>query len=82
MKQSAEPSLKNVWMLSREYGDLAGAGGIKDVVQQLAESLAEHSDLAVQVVIPLYGFIDPERRGLHLLWIRLGPVVTLSSRSI
>ncbi len=73
MKQSPEPSLKNVWMLSREYGDLAGAGGIKDVVQQLAESLAEHSDLAVQVVIPLYGFIDPERRGVTPLMDPLRP---------
>lgn len=50
--------LKNIWMLSREYGDIAGAGGVKDVVCQLAEALATWNGRAVQVVLPRYGFID------------------------
>ena len=32
--------ITSVWMFSREYGGLAGAGGVKDVVSQLAASLA------------------------------------------
>jgi starch synthase len=50
--------MKNIWMLSREYGDIAGAGGVKDVVCQLAEALATWNGRAVQVVLPRYGFID------------------------
>jgi len=45
-------------MLTREYGDLAGAGGVKDVVCQLSESLARWSGRAVNVGMPLYGFMD------------------------
>lgn len=50
--------LRNIWMLSREYGNIAGAGGVKDVVQQLAESLARWNGRKVSVVLPFYGFID------------------------
>jgi len=50
--------VKNIWMLSREYGALAGAGGVKDVVSQLAETLARWSGRSVHVVLPCYGFID------------------------
>ncbi len=60
-------AISNVWMLSREYGSLAGAGGVKDVVSQLAGSLAGWSGRSVNVVLPLYGFIDPEQAGFHLL---------------
>lgn len=44
-------------MLSREYGDLAGAGGVKDVVYQLSKALARWTGRSVKVVIPLYGFM-------------------------
>lgn len=50
--------VKNIWMLSREYGSLAGAGGVKDVVYQLSKSLARWSGRSVHVVLPLYGFMS------------------------
>lgn len=50
--------IKNIWMLSREYGFLAGAGGVKDVVSQLAETLGRWSGRVVNVVVPCYGFMD------------------------
>jgi starch synthase len=50
--------VKNIWMLSREYGNLAGAGGVKDVVYQLSKSLARWSGRSVHVVLPLYGFMS------------------------
>jgi len=53
---------KNVWMLSREYDGLAGAGGVKDVVRQLAWALVR-SGRKVSVVLPGYGFIEPEKEG-------------------
>ncbi|OGQ98554.1 MAG: glycogen synthase [Deltaproteobacteria bacterium RIFOXYD12_FULL_55_16] len=55
-------TIKNVWMLTREYDGLAGAGGVKDVARQLAEALAR-SGRKVSVVLPLYGFIDPKQLG-------------------
>ncbi len=55
--------IKNIWMLSREYGALAGAGGVKDVVSQLAETLARWSGRSVHVVLPCYGFMDPAKLG-------------------
>ncbi|WP_240910092.1 glycogen synthase [Desulfopila sp. IMCC35008] len=57
--------IRNIWMLSREYGDLAGAGGVKDVVRQLAEALAADSGVDVRVVIPCYGFISPVKAGFE-----------------
>lgn len=59
--------IRNIWMLSREYGDLAGAGGVKDVVCQLAEALARWSGRSLHVVLPLYGFMDAEAHGFHPL---------------
>ena len=59
--------IKNIWMISREYGDLAGAGGVKDVAQQLAEALARWSGRKVRMVLPMYGSIDPEKHGFTLL---------------
>jgi len=59
--------IKNIWMLSREYGALAGAGGVKDVVSQLAETLARWSGRVVHVVLPCYGFIDPAGLGFRPL---------------
>ena len=53
-------------MLSREYGAIAGAGGVKDVTRQLSEALAR-SGRSVNVVLPLYGFIDPKKLGFSAL---------------
>ena len=55
-------AITNVWMLTREYDGLAGAGGVKDVARQLAEALAR-SGRKVSVVLPLYGFMDPKQLG-------------------
>ncbi len=55
--------IRKIWMLSREYGSLAGAGGVKDVVSQLAETLGRWSGRSVHVVLPCYGFMDPARLG-------------------
>ncbi len=57
-----EEQIKNIWMLSREYGNLAGAGGVKDVVCQLAETLARWTGRSLHVVLPLvwfYGCSNP-----------------------
>ena len=54
-------------MLTREYGALAGAGGVKDVVAQLSRALARWSARKVSVVLPLYGFIDPALHGFSPL---------------
>ncbi len=51
-------AVKNIWMLSREYGELAGAGGVKDVVYQLSKALACLPDYSVKVVLPYYGFME------------------------
>jgi starch synthase len=54
---------KKIWMVSREYNGLAGAGGVKDVCQQLAETLVQHGNCTVQVVLPRYGFMDVGQLG-------------------
>ncbi|MDH5297585.1 MAG: glycogen/starch synthase [Desulfobulbaceae bacterium] len=59
-------AIKSVWMLTREYEGLAGAGGVKDVSRQLAGALAG-SGRAVTVVMPLYGFMDPVKLGFKRL---------------
>lgn len=55
-------AINNVWMLTREYDGLAGAGGVKDVARQLAEALTR-SGRKVSVVLPLYGFMNPGQLG-------------------
>jgi starch synthase len=60
-------SAGNIWMLTREYGGLAGAGGVKDVAEQLSRALAAWSGRKVSVVLPLYGFMDPVRHGFSPL---------------
>jgi len=50
-------------MLSREYGNIAGAGGVKDVASQLAETLARWTGRSLHVVLPLYGFLDVRALG-------------------
>jgi starch synthase len=62
-----EEQIKNIWMLSREYGNLAGAGGVKDVVCQLAETLARWTGRSLNVVLPRYGFLDVEALGFRPL---------------
>ena len=32
--------IEKVWELSREYGDIAGIGGVQNVVRGLSEALA------------------------------------------
>lgn len=60
-------AVRLVWMVAREYDKLAGAGGVKDVCRQLAESLVKQGDCSVRVVLPRYGFVDPVRLGFSLL---------------
>jgi starch synthase len=59
-KKRSVKDIKNIWMLTREYDGLAGAGGVKDVSRQLAESLARMGK-SVTVVLPCYGFMDPQK---------------------
>lgn len=63
--------IRQVWMVTREYDQLAGAGGVKDVCRQLAESLVTHGDCEVRVILPRYGFMDPNRMGFSLLPVGL-----------
>ncbi len=56
-----------VWMVTREYDKLAGAGGVKDVCRQLAETLVARGDCSVRVVLPRYGFMDAVRLGFSLV---------------
>jgi len=63
MPSNSSRNMGAVWMVSREYDGLAGAGGVKDVCRQLAEALAVHAGVAVTVVLPRYGFMDPKALG-------------------
>ena len=54
--------IKEVYTLTREYRDLAGAGGLKDVAQELSEALVRKG-LKVTVFLPRYGFLDPKSLG-------------------
>lgn len=56
--------IKTIWMLSREYRGLAGAGGVQDVVRDLSNALAM-AGYDITVILPCYGFIDPEKQGFH-----------------
>ncbi|MFZ5760705.1 MAG: glycogen synthase [Thermodesulfobacteriota bacterium] len=59
MKETKD--IKTIWIVTREYDGLAGAGGVKDVCRQLAEELVKRAD--VSVMLPCYGFIDPTGHG-------------------
>lgn len=59
--------IKKIWMVSREYGELAGAGGVKDVVCQLAEVLAKSGARTLHVVLPRYGFVNAREQGFKPL---------------
>ena len=54
--------IKEVYTLTREYRDLAGAGGLKDVAQELSEALVRKG-LKVTVFLPRYGFLNPKELG-------------------
>ncbi len=74
---SPEP-VRSIWMLTREYGRLAGAGGVKDVAMQLARALAGDSGRSVSVVMPRYGFMDPPALGFSRLADPVAPSIPLS----
>lgn len=73
----SDKTIKNIWMLAREYGELAGAGGVKDVALQLAESLAGSGGRAVRMVLPCYGFMDVQELGFEKVADPLEPNVKL-----
>lgn len=54
----------NIWMITREYRGIAGAGGVKDVVCELSEALirAGHE---ITVILPGYGFVEPDKMGFE-----------------
>jgi starch synthase len=60
MKQGS--TISTIWMLTREYDSLAGAGGVKDVSRQLAEALVRLQK-KVTVLLPCYGFMNPASLG-------------------
>ena len=66
-KEKKAATVSNIWMVTREYEGLAGAGGVKDVCRQLAETLQAKKGLTVSVVLPRYGFMNPEEKGFRLL---------------
>ena len=67
MMTMKEHDIRSVWLITREYDQLAGAGGVKDVCRQLAEILADRGNCAVRVVLPRYGFMDAPQLGFSLL---------------
>ncbi len=58
-----QKTIREIWMVSREYGNIAGAGGVKDVVAGLSVTLARWTGRSVHVVLPCYGFMLPEKQG-------------------
>ncbi len=67
-----DTAIGSVWMVSREYDGLAGAGGVKDVCRQLAEALVAEAGLRVTVVLPRYGFMDAGELGFTPLVLTNG----------
>jgi len=67
MKNRSEKIISSVWMFVREYGSFAGVGGVKDVAAQLSRSLGRWNRRTVSVVLPLYGFMEPEAMGFSRL---------------
>lgn len=62
-------TIEHIWMVSREYEGLAGAGGVKDMVRQAAEAAAR-AGRRVSVSLPAYGFIDPAAAGFSPVELR------------
>ncbi len=71
-KEAQQSLVRSVWMVSREYEGLAGAGGVKDVCRQLAETLVAEAGLAVTVILPCYGFMDAGKLGFIRLQLMGG----------
>ncbi|HBI14867.1 MAG TPA: glycogen synthase [Desulfobulbaceae bacterium] len=69
-------------MVSREYDGLAGAGGVKDVCRQLAESLAGKGGCRVRVVLPRYGFMDAQSLGFAPLRLPGFPCVDTETQGL
>ncbi|MGP1455495.1 MAG: glycogen/starch synthase [Treponema sp.] len=72
---SMKSDKKSVWFVSREYAGIAEAGGVKNVVQALAEAARAHH-FEVVVFLPLYGscpYQDGSDRGTVLL--RIGGIL-------
>ncbi|MGW8161820.1 MAG: glycogen synthase, partial [Desulfobulbales bacterium] len=69
-------------MVSREYDGLAGAGGVKDVCRQLAESLTADGRISVRVILPRYGFIDAEAQGFTPLDLPVVPCLSAKSKNL
>lgn len=53
----SSPSLKNIWLISREYAGIAEAGGVKNVACSLCEGLA-NKGISVTLMIPRYACTD------------------------
>jgi starch synthase len=64
MPKKTAGKIKNIWMLTREYDSIAGAGGVKDVSRQLAEALVRLKK-SVTVMVPCYGFLNPKKLGFR-----------------
>lgn len=58
--------VESIWMVTREYRGVAGAGGVKDVSRDLAESLVR-AGYEVSVIMPRYGFVKPDELGFKTL---------------
>ena len=58
--------IRKILVLSREYAGIAGAGGVQDVVRGLCEALSRKG-LETSVVLPCYGFLEPESLGFKRL---------------
>jgi starch synthase len=67
MMKGSKNTVSSVWMFAREYGNLAGVGGVKDVAAQLSRFLARWTGRKVTVVMPLYGFMNPQKMGFSRL---------------
>ncbi len=52
--------IKNVWLISREFDKIAGAGGVKDVTKQLAVALAKKG-IKSTVAMPYYKIVDQNK---------------------
>jgi len=62
--------IRKVTLVSREIDGIAGAGGLKDVVRGLADTLYDRG-YDVSVIIPRYGFLR-KGRTVHNLKVPLG----------
>ena len=65
-EQMNQQMIDSVWIVTREYAGLAGAGGVKDVSRQLAEVLVAAGETRVTVILPRYGFMDARALGFEI----------------